>query len=493
MTQAVKSELMLALEQIEREKGVKKDEVLKMIEGALVSALRKHIGKLANIEAVIDPETAGIKAFVVKKVVAAVTQPELEISMDELKRLKIKAELEQELRFPIDAEDFARIAAQTAKQVLVQKIREIERDNLYEEYKPREGEVVTGSVHRFMDRNLIVDLGKTEAILPVREQIRKERYNNGDRVKAIILKVDKAQRGPQVLLSRASPLFLKRLFETEVPEVAERTVEVVNIVRDAGFRAKVVVRSNNAKVDPIGACVGIRGSRIRSIMTELAGERIDLIAYSDDPRQFLINALSPAKVSSVRVLDKDAKQAEVIVPDDQLSLAIGKDGHNVRLASRLTGWQLEVKSEAQKGEEAKKRAENLTADLTQLEGIGPKTAEVLIKGGMADIAKLAACRPEDLTTLQGIGEKTAAKIVESAKKYIEERRGQTAPAEGPSPASAVSESEVPAVPETAADLPEAVPASEEGVPHEGAAREEGRGEEGKEGAGQGGEGAGQEG
>ncbi len=463
--QAVKSELILALEQIEREKGVKKDEVLKMIEGALVSALRKHLGRLANIEAVIDPETAGIKAFLIKKIVETVASPELEMSVDEARRLKLKGEVGEDVRLPVEAEDFARIAAQTAKQVLVQKMREIERDNLYEEYKPREGEVVTGSVHRFMERNIIVDLGKTEAILPVREQIRKERYNAGDRVRAIILKVDKAQRGPQVLLSRASPLFLKRLFESEVPEVSERVVEVVNIVRDAGFRAKVVVRSNNTKVDPIGACVGIRGSRIRTIMNELAGERIDLIAYSDDARQFLINALSPAKVSSVKVTDKDAKQAEVVVPDDQLSLAIGKDGHNVRLASRLTGWHLEVKSESQKAEEAKKRSEGLMADLTQLDGIGPKTAEVLIKAGMADIHKLAGCTPEDLMTLQGIGEKTAARIVESARKFFEERQARAG------------------TEEASAEGPSDEPREGKGADNEGAGREEGR-EEG-EGAGAG--------
>ena len=339
MTQT-KSELIVALEQIEREKGVKKEDILHMIEGAIASALRKHMGKNAFIECIIDPETSGIKAYITKKVVDKVVNPEVEMTLAEASRHKASSQLGEDLRMTIDTEEFARIAAQTAKQVLTQKIRETERDNLYEEYKPKEGELISGSVHRFLERSIIVDLGKTEGILPPREQIRRERYNVGDRIRAVILKVDKAQRGPQVLLSRTTPLFLRRLLEMEVPEIGEKIVEIVNIVRDPGFRAKVVARSNNAKVDPVGACVGLRGSRIRAIMNEASGERIDLIIYSDDPATFIGNAMAPAKVSSVRILDKEAKRAEIIVPDEQLSLAIGKEGQNIRLASKLTGWTI---------------------------------------------------------------------------------------------------------------------------------------------------------
>ncbi|MEK7859098.1 MAG: transcription termination factor NusA, partial [Elusimicrobiota bacterium] len=313
---------------------------------------------------------------------------------------------------------FARIAAQTAKQVLTQRVREVERDKLYDEFKPKEGEIVSGAVHRFMERNIVVDLGKTEAILPVREQIRRERYAVGARVRAVILRVDKAQRGPQVLISRAHPLFLRRLFELEVPEVNEKIVEIVEIVRDPGFRAKVVVKSNDAKVDAIGSCVGIRGSRIRSIMNELAGERIDLIAWHEDPAVYLANSLAPARVATVRIIDLDNRRAEVIVSEEQLSLAIGKEGQNIRLACKLTGWHMEVKSAGQKGGESKSSGE-AAGPLSALEGIGPKTAELLVMGGMTDPYKLAECKPEELTKLQGIGEKTAGKIIASAKKYAE--------------------------------------------------------------------------
>jgi len=453
MTQT-KSELILALEQIEREKGVKADDIKRMIEGAIESALRKHMGKTADIKCEIDPYSAQIRAFITKTAMETVTNPEAEMTMAEAKRKKSDVQAGEAVRMEIDTEEFARefarIAAQTAKQVLTQKIRETERDNLYEEYKPREGELISGSVHRFLERSIIVDLGKTEGILPPREQIRRERYNVGDRVRAVILKVDKAQRGPQVLLSRATPLFLRRLLEMEVPEIGEKIVEVIEIVRDPGFRAKVVVRSNNPKVDPVGACVGLRGSRIRAIMNEAAGERIDLIPYSDDPAAFIGNTLQPAKVASVRILDKDAKRAEVIVPDEQLSLAIGKEGQNIRLASKLSGWTLEVKSQGQRESESKAAQDHLLAGLTELEGVGEKVAIVLVKAGLADIYRLATFKVEDLTTLQGVGEKTAAKIIASAKKYVDEhpRADSAAPAEEAAEAAPAAAADAPAAEET---------------------------------------------
>ena len=410
---------MTALEQIEREKGVKAEDILEMIKGAIKSALQKAKGKDADIRVEIDSQTAAITAAQVKKVVDEITIPDQEMTAEEGK--KYKKDVGEEVVLPInDIDLFARIAAQTAKQVLTQKVREVERDNLYDEFKPKEGEVISGAVHRFMDRNIILDLGKTEAIMPLREQIRRERYGVGERVRAVILKVDKAQRGPQVLVSRASPLFLRRLFELEVPEINEKIVEVIEIVRDPGFRAKALVRSNNPKVDAVGACIGIRGSRIRSIMNELSGERIDLVPFTDDIAAFIGGSLTPAKTSSVRLVDKESKRAEVIVPNDQLSLAIGKDGQNVRLASKLTGWNIEVKSEGQKVEETESRAAGQLAGLGELDGVGAKVADVLVKAGMSDIYKLATLTEADLTTLQGIGEKTAAKIIASAKKWTAE-------------------------------------------------------------------------
>ncbi len=431
-----KSELIVALEQIEREKGIKKEEILKMIEGALISSLRKHVGKNAIIEAAIDPATADFTAFVVKKVVETPADPELEISLHQARMYKRDAALGEELRMKAPAADFARIAAQTAKQVLVQKIRDVERDNLYDEFKPKEGELVNGSVHRFLDRNIIVDLGKTEAILPLREQIRRERYAVGSPVRAVILKVDKAQRGPQVLLSRAAPLFLRRLFELEVPEIHEKIVEIVDVARDPGFRAKVVVRSSDPKIDPVGTCVGLRGSRIRSIMNEVAGERIDLIPHSDDLAEYLGNSLAPARVAAVRIVNSEARTAEVLVSEEQLSLAIGKEGQNIRLAAKLTGWTLEIKSQSQKTPETQETQAGKAAGagtVSDLEGVGPKTADVLIKAGLGDPYRLAGLTPADLTALQGIGEKTAVKIIAGAKAYVEARPRGTPPAPEPAP------------------------------------------------------------
>lgn len=422
-----KSELMGALEQIAREKNIPVEEILSMIEGAVVSSLRKHVGKNADIRATIDRESGQFSALVVKKVVETVTDPELELTVEAAQKYKKGAKLGDEVTYPAPAADFARIAAQTAKQVLTQRVREVERDKLYEEFKPKEGEIVSGAVHRFLDRNIIVDLGKTEGILPLREQIRRERYGIGANVRAVILRVDKAQRGPAVVLSRASELFLSRLMETEIPEIGDKTVEIVHIVRDPGFRAKVIVKSNDPKVDPIGACVGLRGSRIRSIMNEVAGERIDLIPYADEAETALANALGPAKVSAVRILDAENHVAEILVAEEQLALAIGKDGQNVRLAQKLTGWTLEVKSEGQKTAENAASKNAAAEKLAALEGVGPKTVDTLVKSGITDIARLAACTVADLTALSGIGEKTAAKIIASAKAVI---GASAAPAEG---------------------------------------------------------------
>ncbi len=428
-----KSELMAALEQIAREKNIPVEEILSMIEGAVVSSLRKHVGKDADIRATIDRESGSFSAIVAKKVVEAVTEPDLEITVEAAQKIKKGAQIGDELTYPAPASDFARIAAQTAKQVLTQRVREVERDKLYEEFKPKEGEIVTGSVHRFLDRNIIIDLGKTEGILPLREQIRRERYGIGSNVRAVILRVDKAQRGPAVVLSRAAEIFLQRLMEIEIPEIGDKTVEVVHIVRDPGFRSKVIVKSNDPKVDAIGACVGLRGSRIRSIMNEVAGERIDLIPWADEAEVALANALAPAKVNGVRILDAENHVAEILVAEEQLALAIGKDGQNVRLAQKLTGWTMEVKSESQKSAGASARNDDASVQIASLEGVGPKTVDTLVKAGIVEISRLAACTVEELTSLSGIGEKTAAKIIAAAKAQATVDSAKS-PAEGASQA-----------------------------------------------------------
>ena len=438
-------DLLLALESLEREKNIKREDTLKTIEDALISALRKHLGKTAVLSAKIDTEEGTITAYQTLIVSEEVTNPETEISLQDAKAIKPSAQIGEEIVNTLNVEDFSRIAAQIAKQVLIQKVRGIERDNLYKEFKPREGEVVTGLVRRFSDRDIIVDLGKAEAILPYCEQIRKERFVHGGRVKAIITRVlnqtdfadvkddpvlsryksaaykmDKGQRGPYIILSRTSPEFLKELMKVEIPELSDGIIETKAIVRDPGFRAKVVVKSNDNKIDPIGTCVGMRGIRIRAVTNELSGEKIDLINYSDDSVTNIVNSLSPAKVLSVRINSMEKKQALVIVPDDQLAIAIGKDWQNIKLASKVCGWELEVKSESQKNQEGLEAAQMLQETLADVEGIGPKIAEVLVKAGFNSIEKIASLTPEHLATLQGVGEKTAEKIIEGAKKYLAE-------------------------------------------------------------------------
>ncbi len=441
-------DLLAALESLEREKNISRADTIKTIEDALVSALRKHFGKTAVLTARIDPEYGTIEAYQTLVVAKEVTNPEIEISLEDAKKENPKAKVGEEVVITLNVDDFSRIAAQIAKQVLIQKVRGIERDNLYKEYKPREGEVVTGLVRRFSDKDIVVDLGKAEAILPYSEQIKKEHYMHGGRVKAMIVRVltqadfanvdvkadpalgryksaayrlDKAQRGPYIILSRATPEFLKNLMQVEIPEIEEGIIEIKAIHRDPGVRAKVVVKSNDSKIDPIGTCVGMRGIRIRAVTNELSGEKIDLINFSDDISTTIVNALSPAKVLSVKIKSHENKKALVIVPDDQLAIAIGKDWQNIRLASRICGWDLEVKSESQERQKGQEETQLKQDVLSEVEGIGPKLAEVLIKAGFTTVEKIASVGVEHLATVQGVGEKTAEKIIEGAKKYLAEK------------------------------------------------------------------------
>lgn len=431
----IKGGLTHVLDQIEREKGIKKDEILKMIEQALVSAYRKHAGDSVNVEAHVDP-VGGISAVVVKTIVDAVTDTITEVSLKEAQKIDPSAAVGGQVRYPINTEEFGRIAAQTAKQVLTQKIRETEREFVFEEFKPKEGQLVNGSVHRFVNRNVIVDLGRAEGVLPIREQVRREHWAVGERIRVLVLKVEKGPRGPEVLLSRAHEDFVKRLFEQEVPEIYEKTVEVVAVVREPGQRSKVVVRSNNPKVDPIGACVGVKGSRVRPIINELQGERIDLVAYSMDPATFIANALAPTKPLAVNILDAAAKKAEALVADDALSLAIGKNGQNVRLACKLTGWEIDIKTEGQKKQAVQASVQLAREMFLQLEGVGPRIADTLIRGGMDSIEKIAGSAVESLTVFAGIGEKLAEKMVESAKDYL--RRKEAGELEPPAAVPAES-------------------------------------------------------
>ncbi len=413
----IKSALAHVLEQIEKEKGIKRDDILKMIEHALVSAYRKHAGEGVQVVAHVAPN-GEISASVVKRVVQAPVDKLIEVGLLEARKIDPTVQMGGEVKIPIDAEEFGRIAAQTAKQVLTQKIRETERESVFEEYKPKIGTLVNGTVHRFANRNIIVDLGRVEGIIPMREQVKRERWAVGERIRALILKVEKTPRGPEIILSRGTDEFVKRLFEQEVPEIYEKTVEVVAVVRESGQRSKVVVKSNNAKIDPIGACVGVKGSRVRPIINELQGERIDLVAFSSEPTTYIAASLAPAKPLSVSIVDADKKMAEVLVSDDMLSLAIGKNGQNVRLANKLTGWTIEIKTEGQKKIQTQANISHAKELFLHLEGVGPRIADVLIKAGIDNIEKIANSKVESLTVYSGIGEKLAEKMIESAKEQM---------------------------------------------------------------------------
>src|SRR5512145_2410069 len=357
-------ELIMVIEQLGREKGIDKEVLFEALESALLSASRKSLPG-DNMRIQIDRKTGEMRAYARRKVVTEVVDPKLEIGLDEAKALNPEAELDDELELEQERppQDFGRIAAQTAKQVILQKVRDAEREGIYSEFAGKEAQILRGVVHRIEKRNVVLEIGKAEAILPEREQIPGERYNPGDRVRAFVLEVRRSAKGPQITLSRTHPGYLARLFETEIPEIQEGIVVVKATAREAGERAKVAVASTKRDVDPIGACVGLRGTRIQVISRELRGEKIDIIEWSHDPATFVARALSPAKVSSVaihEVADADSQpSAVVIVPDNQLSLAIGKKGQNARLAAKLTSMRVDIKSEGEVEEERRREEEEL--------------------------------------------------------------------------------------------------------------------------------------
>ena len=378
------TELLVVLENIEREKGISRQVLIESVEAALVSAAKKVVhDKDKEITVKIDLESGKIKVFSEGK--------------------------------EIVSNEFGRIAAQTAKQVIFQKIREAERDVIYNEFNQKADSIATGTVYRFEKGALLVDLGKTEGILPKREMSPRDSYRQGDTIRAYILEVSKTAKGPQIVLSRSHPGFVKCLFELEVPEVSEGMVEIMSVSREAGDRTKIAVWSKNEKVDCVGACVGIRGSRVKGVVKELQGEKIDIIRWSESVDEYVQAALSPAEVSSVKVLSREDKKIEVVVSDDQLSLAIGKNGQNVRLASKLTGWSIDIRS---KKDIVKEKLEDMTdgasqteaQDLESLEGIGPKTAVALAEAGFKTLEDLQNATDEQLLAIKGVGKKAVEKI-----------------------------------------------------------------------------------
>jgi N utilization substance protein A len=341
------AELLRALDQIEEEKGISKDVIVEAIEAALLSAYKKNFGATAqNMRIEMDRESGEMRAYQVRSIVEEVDDPTTQIVLSQVREWDPTAEIGEMVEVEVTPKDFGRIAAQTAKQVVVQRLREAERELVYKEFRDREGDIVTGVVQRIERKNVFLDLGRIEAVLPPPEQIPREGYRQGERVKAYVVEVRQGTRGPQIVVSRTHPGLLKRLFEIEVPEVYEGIVEIKAIAREAGTRSKIAVASRDRNVDAVGACVGPKGSRVQAIVDELRGEKIDIVAWSPDVAQFAAAALSPAKVVRVEI-DEATKTALVIVPDHQLSLAIGREGQNARLAAKLTGWRIDIKSETQ--------------------------------------------------------------------------------------------------------------------------------------------------
>ncbi|PYV00861.1 MAG: transcription termination/antitermination protein NusA [Acidobacteria bacterium] len=422
--------LYQAIDQLSREKGIDLEIVISAVEDAYLVATRKYYKTNEDLQSHFNKETGAVEVFAVKKVVEQVADPDREMTLDQARKLQPEAALESEIRIPKATDMLGRIAAQTAKQVIFQKVREAERDTVYAEYSNRVGELVNCTVKRLEGPEVIVDLGRAEARMPRREQLRLETYQIGDRLRAVIKEVDRAARGPQVVVSRADGMLVQRLFEMEVPEIYDGTVVIKTIAREAGERSKVAVFSKDADVDCVGACVGMKGMRVQSIIRELRGEKIDIIEYNEDAIAFAANALSPAKINHVSVVDAEEKHLEVIVDDTQLSLAIGKKGQNVRLAAKLLGWHIDIKSEEEKRQEIESQMAAMArrgAAITELLGLGDKTLEKLRNHGIATVEQLAQMTPDELTQIQGIGEKTVERIRVVVTDYFE--RGEATAAE----------------------------------------------------------------
>ncbi len=425
-----------ALGQISEEKGISPEKVLETIEIALAAAYKKEYGEKGQIvRAKFDPKTGDVKFFQIKIVIdQSMLKPESavlpeegreedgedkkirfnaerHIMLDEAQKTKKDLMTGDELEFPLETrDDFGRIAAQTAKQVIIQRIREAEREAVWNEYKDKEGELVSGIIQRIESHNIFVDLGKTVAVFPREEQVFSERYFVGTRMKFYILSVNSDPRGPGIVLSRSHPKMISRLFELEVPEIGAGTVEIKSIAREAGNRTKIAVTSNEEGIDPIGSCIGQKGTRVAAVISEISGEKIDIIEWSEDPDVFVSNAMSPAKVTKIEIAPR-RHTAKVFVPEDQLSLAIGKAGQNVRLAAKLTGWKIDVIGATLTVEGLKEGKR-----LEDLEGVGEKTAESLRSAGFNTPEDILNSTVDNLTKVEGIGEKTAEKILEAAKK-----------------------------------------------------------------------------
>ena len=428
------SDLLMIVRQIMDQTELPQEIFIEAIEAALYSAAKRRYGSTHGVSIRIDSELGEIQCFVPKTVVEIMGNFAKEIPIEEALKLKPDAQLGELIEVEVDPKEFGRIEAQTARQILVQKIKEAERRQVYEEYKDREGEVVSGHVQRVERGNLMLDLERTEGLLPFSEMPHPHNYQRGDVLKCLILEVQESTKGPQVILSRTHPTLVARLFEMEVPEIYDGLVRLVAIERDPGDRAKVAVTTSDADIDAVGTCVGVKGSRVQTVVRELDGEKIDLLEWSGDPKVFIANALQPAAV--LRVAHDDAQHAQVVVPDDQLSLAIGRRGQNARLAARLTGWKVDIKSESEAGMQFKEEivdelfgtdrtaasdvlTQDAKHDLIDLDGVGPKTVTALQESEYGTVELIAKASLDNLVSVPGIGVKTAEKILRAALQKLE--------------------------------------------------------------------------
>ncbi len=433
-------DLNRVIEQVSKEKGIDRQIIVKALEEAMLSAAKKTFGQDKNIEAKFNTDLGEVELFEIKTVVERVEDAENQVTLEQARaKIDPDAEVGDELLAKLPPEKFGRIAAQAAKQNIIQRVRDAERKIIYNEFKDRKGQLThQGIVQRFEKKNIIVNLGRTDAILPEKEQIPRERYRQGDRIRAFILDVEETSKGPQIVLSRTHPGLLIELFRQEVPEIYEGIVEVKGAAREPGGRAKFAVTSHDRDVDPVGACVGMRGTRVQAVVQELRGEKIDIVPWTTDPAEYVCRALAPAKVSKI-IMDEDERAMEVIVPDDQLSLAIGKKGQNVRLASKLTGWKLDVRSES----EAEDEARRARASLTAIPNIGDVTAELLYQNGFKSAEELAESDEETVGDIDGIGPERAGPILVAAREHVARKREEEA-AEAAAAESGAAGSEAPA-------------------------------------------------
>ncbi|MGB7206417.1 MAG: transcription termination factor NusA [Anderseniella sp.] len=411
-------ELLQIADAVAREKSIDKAVVIEAMEDAIQRAARSRYGAENDIRAEIDPQSGETKLYRLLEVVEQVENDSTQITMAEALERNPGARMGDFLSEPLPPVDFGRIAAQNAKQVIVQKVRDAERDRQFDEYKDRIGEIVSGVVKRVEYGNIIVDLGRGEAIVRRDESLPREAFRNGDRIRAYIFDVRRELRGPQIFLSRSRPEFMAKLFQQEVPEIYDGIVEVVAVARDAGSRAKISVRSKDSSIDPVGACVGMRGSRVQAVVNELQGEKIDIIPWTPDAASFIVNALAPAEVAKV-VLDEDAQRIEVVVPDEQLSLAIGRRGQNVRLASQLSGWDIDIMTEAEESERRQKEFTERTQRFIEALDVDEMLAQLLASEGFDSIEEVAYVAPEEIAMIDGLDDETASEIQARATEYLE--------------------------------------------------------------------------